>query len=303
MPFQEVVLTVSQKDAETVAALCTMAVPYGFYEEDYSDLKTQAVEIAHIDLIDEQLLQKDRSIVRFHLYFDEDKPISECLLYLSEQMRQNGISYETEENQVDDIDWNEYWKSFFHTVPIGKRLVIVPKWEKYDGDRKVLKIDPGAAFGTGTHATTSLCLSLLEEYVTDSCRVLDIGCGSGILAIAGVLLGAKSALGVDIDETSVRVAGENAAMNAVSDSCCFVCGDLTEKVDGEYDIICANLVADVILRLLTDVRRYMKKGCVLLLSGILDIREKEVVEAVQRAGLRLLRNEKQENWVALAVTN
>ena len=158
------------------------------------------------------------------------------------------------------------------------------------------------AFGTGTHETTRLCMQLLENYITSETRMLDVGCGSGILAITALLLGAKSAVGVDIDELAVKVAQENAERNRVSDKLDLICGDLTEKVEGKYDVICANIVADVIIRMSHDICSFMKSGSILLCSGIIEPREPEVMNAMSECGLKHVTTLRERGWVAAAFT-
>jgi len=184
---------------------------------------------------------------------------------------------------------------------IGKKMIVCPSWEEYDakpGEVKMV-LDPGMAFGTGTHETTRLCLELLEGAVSPSTRVLDIGTGSGILSVGAVLFGAPCAFGVDIDPVAVRTAKENAEINRVSDRTEFVCGDLTEKAHGTYEIVTANIVADVIIRLLGTVRGFMAPGGVLITSGIIDTRADEVADACRNAGFRLLKRLEKGGWVAL----
>ena len=152
---------------------------------------------------------------------------------------------EMELKNLNEEDWSNAWKKYYHPVKVGKHLVVCPSWEEYDRqlDDIVLTLNPGMAFGTGTHDTTRLCMELLEEYLTKDDCVLDVGCGSGILAITAALLGAKEIKGCDIDEVAVKVAGENADLNGVGDRIAFHRGDLTSQVEGSFQVICANIVA------------------------------------------------------------
>ncbi len=304
MNWTEITVRVPLSFSEEAAAIANMTVPYGIYIEDYSDLEEQAEEIAHIDLIDEDLIAKDREHAVIHLYISECDNAAEALAFLTERLTAAGIPYETGSVGVNDADWSENWKKYFHAMEIGRRLAVVPSWEPYENkeNRLLLHIDPGAAFGTGTHATTSLCLAFLDEAILPGNEVLDIGCGSGILAIASVLLGAKQALGVDIDAQSVKTAKENAAINHLSGKTDFIVGDLAEKVTGKYDVICANIVADVVIKLLATVKRYMKDGGILLVSGIIDSRENDVLAAADRYGFTVAETRKKENWCALKLT-
>ena len=181
---------------------------------------------------------------------------------------------------------------------------MVPSWEKYQNtaDRTVLQIDPGAAFGTGTHATTSLCLGLLDRAASSGKKVLDIGCGSGILAIAGVLLGADCDVGVDIDAQSVKTARENAEINAVTDKTEFLVGDLAEKVSGRYEIVCANIVADIIMRLFDNVADFMTDDGILIVTGIIDLRADEVKRSATEHGFTIAEELVRDNWCAFVLT-
>ncbi|MBE6728802.1 MAG: 50S ribosomal protein L11 methyltransferase [Ruminococcaceae bacterium] len=303
MDWLEITVKVPTNRCETAAAIANMTVPYGIYIEDYSDLESQAIEIAHIDLIDEQLIAKDRNVALIHIYANKDEDFTGHLEYLKECLTAEKINFEVSFNTVADIDWNEYWKKFFHTKEIGQRLAVVPAWEEYDNldNRSIIKINPGAAFGTGTHATTSLCLELLEKYIKREDKILDIGCGSGILAIAGALLSEAEAVGADIDEASVKVARENAVMNKADALTQFIHGDLAEKVNGKFNIVCANIVADVIIRLLENVADYMQDGAVLIASGIIDTRAAEVKKAFDDFGFYIIEEITRDNWYAFAI--
>ncbi len=303
MNWTEITIKVPQKDTDLAAAIANMTVPYGIYIEDYSDLEEKAEEIAHINLIDEDLLKKDRDISIIHIYISECDNALEAVEFLKERFTAENITFEVGSIGVDDTDWNENWKKYFHTSEIGEKLVIVPSWETYDNKngRTVLNIDPGAAFGTGTHATTSLCLSLLENYIKEDTKMLDIGTGSGILSIASVLLGAKSAIGVDIDAQSVKTAKENAEINKMADKCEFIVGDLADKISGKYNIICANIVADVIIKLFQNVEQFLEENGVFIISGIIDIRKDDVLAAAKEKNFMILEEKYKDNWCAFVL--
>lgn len=300
MNWTEIKIKVSNKDTELAAAIANMTVPYGIYIEDYSDLEEKAEEIAHINLIDEELLAKDREISIIHIYISECDNALEAVEFLKERFRAENISFEVDSIGVDDTDWNENWKKYFHTTEIGEKLAIVPSWEKYENKngRTVLSIDPGAAFGTGTHATTSLCLSLLEKYIKADTEMLDIGTGSGILSIAAVLLGAPKAIGVDIDAQSVKTAKENAEINKIASKCEFIVGDLADKITGKYKVICANIVADVIIKLFDEVENFLQDGGVFITSGIIDIRKEDVLKKANEMGFAVVEECYKDNWCA-----
>ena len=302
MEYTEVKIYIKTEDTERASDIAVMAVPYGIYIEDYSDLEEAAWEIAHIDLIDEDLLQKDRAESIVHIYIEEGNNPAEAVSFISDRLTAEKIDFRIETDGCSEEDWADKWKAFFKPTPIGDRLFVRPIWiDDYDaGDRVVLNIEPGAAFGTGTHDTTRLCLETLDKIIKDGDTVLDIGCGSGILAISSMLLGAKEGFGVDIDELAVKTAKENGKMNGFDEpELKFVCGDLADKVTKQYDVVVANIVADIIILFSTQVRAFMKQGAKFIASGIIDTRADEVVSALQSAGLKLIERIEQGGWVCL----
>lgn len=299
MDFNEITLKIKTEDLETASAIANMTVPYGIYIEDYSDLETEAVAIAHIDLIDEELKQRDKAHALIHIYLPLEESPLEALSFLKERLKAQNIGYEITTGEVFSKDYLNNWKKYFKKKEIGERLLILPSWEKADDtSRKILKIDPGAAFGTGTHATTSMCLELLDKYVTPDMEVLDIGCGSGILSVASALLGAKNALGVDIDETAVKVSKETAALNGVTDNTDFFVGDAIKEVKGQFDIIVANIVADVIIYLSDKIKPLLKENGMFICSGIISGREEEVKDALIKSGFKIEEFCNIDNWYA-----
>lgn len=300
MNWTEICIKVKNEYKEQAEAIANMAVPYGIYVEDYSDLIEQSWEIAHVDLIEQELLDRDRSCVIIHLYISEEDNSTETAEYIKELLTASQVPFEMISDTVNDSTWADGWKKFFKCTEIGEKLVIRPSWEEYDNveNRKVLSIDPGAAFGTGTHATTSLCLQILEKHIKEDSTVLDIGCGSGILAIAGVLLGAQSAVGVDIDAQSVRVARDNAEINNVTKKIDFLVGNLADKISDKYTVVCANIVADVILKLLENVEDYMTEDGILITSGIINIRKDDILSGFKQFGFEVLEEHNKDNWYA-----
>lgn len=299
MQWTDIKITVPKAQAEDAEAIATGVSGGGIYIEDYSDLEEQVERIAHVDLIEQDLLDKDRTHVTVHLYLSPDENPAEVLDLLRGRLEGAELDYSLAADGVEQQDWETAWKAYYHALPIGKRLAIVPSWEEYPTDRIVIRLDPGMAFGTGTHATTRLCMELLEQSITPGCTVLDVGCGSGILAVCSVLLGASHADGVDIDELAVKIAGENAALNQAADRTHFVQGDLTDKISGQYDVICANIVADVIIRLCPSLRRFLQPGGYFLASGIIDERSVEVEKAIRDCGMYIIDRREEDGWVAL----
>ena len=302
MEYTEVKIFVKTEDTERASSIAIMTVPYGIYIEDYSDLEEGAWEIAHIDLIDEDLLNKNREESIIHVFIEEGNNPAEAVSFISERLNSEKIAHRIETDGVNSDDWQDKWKAFFKPQAIGERLFVRPVWiDDYDsGNRAVLNIEPGAAFGTGTHETTRLCLETLDKIIKDGDTVLDIGCGSGILAIASMLLGAKEGFGVDIDSLAVKTAKENGLMNNLKEpELTFVCGDLADKVTKKYDVVVANIVADIIILFSTQVRAFMKQGAKFIASGIIDTRADEVRLALQSAGLVVKERIEENGWVCL----
>jgi len=215
-------------------------------------------------------------------------------------------------SSLENEDWEKSWRESYKAFSVGENLVIAPPWDTGDfGEKAVIRIEPGGAFGTGADETTRLSLELLERALTyrnsgkpkenGEIKVLDIGSGSGILAIGAVLLGAKSALGIDIDPTAVKTAKENAEINDVGMHITFICGNLTDYVSETYDIVCANIIADVIITLLPDVPRILRPGGIIILSGILLDREYEVLKRAAELGFSTWERKEEKGWVCLAM--
>lgn len=300
----EICFSVNVKDVDIAGAIVNMVVPYGIYIEDYSELEQETMEIAHIDLIEESLLQKDRSKAIIHVYISEDENPLESVAFVKERLNSEGISHEVTISDCKIEDWQNNWKKSYHAVPIGNKLFIRPLWEDdFDaGDRKVINIEPGLAFGSGSHPTTKVCLETLEDYITDSDTVLDIGCGSGILSIATLLLGAKSAFGVDIDEIAVDTALANAKENGFEPPRFnAVVGDLSDKASGKYSVIVANIVADAIMQLNTQVGQFLDDDGVYITGGIIDSREDEVLASFYSNGFEVIDRKENKGWLVFVL--
>lgn len=284
----------------------------GFMIEDAQDFDEFLHDTTpHWDYVDQAVMEKMKDCETCVTIYVADNPqgmeelmqVRQILACLKAQDPDGKYGrLELEMKDVDEEDWSNAWKKYYHPVQVGEHLVVCPSWEAYDRqpDDVVLTLNPGMAFGTGTHDTTRLCMELLEKYITPQDTVLDVGCGSGILAITAALLGANKIIGCDIDEVAVKVAGENAALNGVQDRIAFHQGDLTSQVEGSFQIICANIVADVIIRLSEDVGRYLAKDGIFITSGIIDTREQDVLNALEQNGFQVIERRTSGGWVALA---
>ncbi len=269
--------------------------------EDYSDVDLAGV---YGDLIDESILNADKGIASVSVFLPaEDKErVRGTLAFLRERLSLEAIEADVTEQNLNEADWVNNWKRYYKPLRAGKRVVIVPKWEKHspaDGEI-IVTMDPGMAFGTGSHETTSLVIGMLEERVRKGCSVLDVGCGSGILAICAKKLGAGQCYAYDIDPIAVEVAAENAKFNGCDVTC--ERSDLLRDVrHGKYDVICANIVADIIIRMSTDIVDFMHDDTTLLASGIISERADEVKEALMKAGLVVDEVREKNGWCAMAV--
>jgi len=301
MDWTDLTVTVPTENIDEAAAIAQMVAGGGIYIEDYSDLEEKTLEIAHIDLIDEELIQKDRNHAVIHIYLPPDYSPAEPISFIGQRLESCGIKFEIATSGVKEENWSTAWKNYYHPIELSSKLAICPSWEEFDAKpgQKVICLDPGMAFGTGTHETTRLCLGLLEEHLTSGMSMLDVGCGSGILAICAKLLGSGRTVGVDIDPVAVRTARENAELNGCGDIE-LLCGDLATDIEGKFDVICANIVADAILRLAKDLPALMHDNSICAVSGIIDTRREEVEEGLKEAGLIPVKVELQNGWAAIA---
>ncbi len=204
---------------------------------------------------------------------------------------------------VDESEWKNQWKKYFHTTHIGKNLVIKPSWEDYvvAPEEIVLELDPGCAFGTGTHATTSMCLTFLEKYLQSGMRVFDVGTGSGILAIAAAKLGAKEVLAADYDANVLPIIRDNVVNNMVEEQIKIFQSDILKSFCGKADFIVANIVADIIMRLLPEAKKHLHKQGMLLVSGIIGERLSEVETGIHEQGFYIYDFQRQDGWVAMVL--
>ena len=251
------------------------------------------------DYVDDSLRERfsGRSVVKFYLSDDEDGRAA------LEKIRA-ALDRELATQYMEDQDWENSWKQYYEPIPVGERLLIVPEWMDAEPEgRTVLRLDPGIAFGTGSHATTRMCLDALENVAGPGKRVLDLGCGSGILGIAALLLGCERVQGCDVDPKSPEAAVRNAALNDIGeDRYAAITGDvladegMRRRLGTGYEIVLANIVADVIVSLSAFVRRFMAENGVFICSGIIDDRRAEVEGALRRSGFEVLRRYHEDEW-------
>ncbi|MBQ8396805.1 MAG: 50S ribosomal protein L11 methyltransferase [Clostridia bacterium] len=270
--------------------------------EDYSDFSLNGM---YGELVDETILEADREHAAVSVYIPSDGGVADAVAFLRERFAGEGIDARLEIVGLREEDWAENWKQYYKPIKIGQRLVIVPQWEKYDAapDEVIVRMDPGMAFGTGTHETTRLVLGLLERYTTPGVKMLDVGCGTAILAICAAKLGAAPCAAYDIDPVAVKVARENVKDNACEDTVSVGQSDLLRQVPkGEkYGLVAANIVADIILRMAPDIGAYMEKGGILLASGIIEPRAAEVEIELCARGFTVVERAAENDWCALAL--
>ena len=270
--------------------------------EDYSDID---LKTCYGDLIDESILNADKTIASVSVYVPSDVGVADNLAFLHERLATNKIDGKIDISGVNEDDWANSWRAYYKPIKIGEKIVIVPAWEKYDAKEGeiIVKMDPGMAFGTGSHETTRLVIGLLEKYTKGGERVLDVGCGSGILAICARKLGAGICRAYDIDPVAVKVARENIKDSGETNITCDQ-SDLLRQVDisdGGYDIICANIVADIIIRMTPDVEKYLNDDGIILASGIILERSCDVITCFEENGFEIADKAIDNGWCALVV--
>jgi len=242
-------------------------------------------------------------------YIPENKQSPKNLKIIKEKLigleKECGIFSKSICRTIDEQDWSESWKAFFHPLKITKRIVIKPSWQDYDAnfDDIVIEIDPGMAFGTGTHPTTALCISMIEKYMKKGDKFLDIGTGSGILMIAAAKLGAQKVCGIDNDEVATDIAEKNLLLNGIENKNFKVMtGNLTDKVDEKFDFVAANILTETIMVLLDTVKSVLKNKSVFICSGIIEKNKDQVVEKMVASGFEVIEIREKEEWVSLAGT-
>ena len=285
-------------DTETLCAVMSM-IDTGIMIEDYSDISVDGMYGA---LIDDAILNADKTRAAVSVFLPEDTNLLEIRAYLTERIESLGLEAVLDAEGLREEDWAEAWKKYYHPIPLGK-VTVVPAWEEYtpkDGEA-VIRMDPGMAFGTGTHETTRLVMEMMQEEDLEDKLVLDVGTGSGILALCASKLGARAAYAYDIDPVAVRVARENIEKDGAKNVFCDV-SDLLKSVDlsaGRFDFVLANIVSDIILLLLPDLGAYMADGGRVILSGIIGDRVEDIRQATAKYGFTIVREACERDWYAL----
>ena len=296
----QIKVTVKLEALDDTVAVMNMVSNY-LQIEDYSDID---LKTCYGDLIDESILNADKTVASVLVYLSADGGVTDTLAFLKGRFAELSIDASITVSGVNEEDWANSWKDYYKPIKIGEKIVIVPAWEKYTQQEGeiIVRMDPGMAFGTGTHETTRLVIKLLEKYIKSGMRVADVGCGSGILAICASKLGANECKAYDIDPVAVKVANENIKDSGLTNVSCEV-SDLLRQVDKSrpYDVICANIVADIIIRMMPDVGALMNESSVILASGIIVERSEDVISAFDEHGFRVVERIDENGWCALAV--
>ena len=309
MDWIEVIIHTTTAGADAVSEQLMAEGATGTMVEDRADVPDPSKPNGYWELIDQKLIDDMPEDVLVHAWYEPDERFSDRLPALRNRMATlktmdlgfdpGSLTLETKD--VKDEDWSEVWKRFYKPFRAGKQLVVKPTWESYEaqeGDR-VIEIDPGMAFGSGTHETTSMCLELLEDVIHGGERVIDVGTGSGILAIGAAMLGAGDTIAIDIDPVAVRVARENIAHNGLQDRITALEGNLLDKVDAECEVCVANIIADVIIMFAEPLKAHIVPGGDFICSGIIRERDQDVLDALNAAGYEILTVRRKGEWVAI----
>lgn len=308
MQWIEVNVQVTHEAVEATADILTSAGAAGVAIEDpqlINDLRNSGSwELCDIPE------QENTEIVTVSAYYADDEKLNGRLAVIEEELvaveeRIGKFRFgNTRFRKISETDWVNEWKQYFHVTHVGESLVIKPSWEEYtpkEGEH-VIKIDPGMAFGTGTHHTTNMCMARLEKVLPKDASVFDVGTGSGILAIAAALLGAKDVKAVDIDAVAVRVAKENIADNGLEDKIEVKEGDLLHGTEGKADVIIANIIADIIIMLLKDISVKLNDNGIFLASGIIKDRQADVEAAAAAVGMQVDHVDEKGGWVVMQMS-
>lgn len=307
MKWTEVTIKTTTEAVEAVTNILYELNVGGVSIEDPKDFKFQKKNEYDWDFVEEEIFNSGYDGVIIKTYITEEKDVTKDIEIIKERiqkLKDFGIDIGeaiVEVSEVDEEDWANEWKNYYKPTKIGEKIVIKPTWEEYEKkeDNIIVELDPGMAFGTGTHETTYMCIEQLEKYVKNDSKVFDIGCGSGILAIVSAKLGAKEVLAVDLDEVAVKVSNENIKLNNVSKNVKAICGNLMDVVSDKADIVVANIIADIIILLSKDIKNFMKEDSIFISSGIIHKKVDEVVKSLEENGLEIVEIQTLGEWNAI----
>lgn len=307
MKWIEVQIKTTTELEEIVCSIMYDLGVSGLAIEDPNDILAFQQSEENWDFIDPELINQDYEGVIIKAYFPESDDITDKIELVRESIERNPLNEtgkslgQVTVSEVNDADWAENWKRYYKPVRIGDKIVIKPSWEAFEpkeGDI-VVELDPGMAFGTGTHETTILCIEALEKYVKKDAVVYDVGCGSGILSIVAAKLGAKKVIGIDIDDLSVKTSKENVKINGVEEIVEIVKGNLLDNVSGKADIIVSNIIAEIIVNMIPDLKEYLINNGIFIASGIITEKLQLVKEALIDNGFNIVEEKVMNDWAVI----
>ena len=307
MKWTEVQVSTSSENEDIVSDILYDTGAMGLLIEDPRDIIELSKRVDDWDFIDASLLDMDSEAVIIKAYFPETQDVAEIITIIKRKVETGPVLLgdsplgQVIVSQVDEKDWAESWKKYYKPKRIGKNIVIKPSWEDFHSlpNDLVIELDPGMAFGTGTHETTIMCVEALESYVRTDSTVFDIGCGSGVLGIVAAKLGAKKVIGVDLDEVSVRVSNENIKINNVEHIMEIRKGNLLEVINSKANIIVSNIIAEIIAKMTQDISGFLEDGGIFITSGIIIEKIYMVEEALIENGFKILEVKKMNSWACI----
>ena len=310
MDWMEITVLTSTAGADMVSQILMDAGSSGTMIEDRNDVALNQRPEGQWDIIDEEIARRIGDDVKVTGYYEVDAGLNDRVRFVEGEIRRvKGMDLGFDAGKLEILqqtfaeeDWAENWKKAFKPLRLGRHMLVKPGWadcEVLPGDR-VIEIDPGMAFGTGTHETTGMCVELVEKYVSPGVNAIDVGTGTGILAIAAAHMGARDVLAIDIDRVAVRVAKENVRINGFENTIRCQAGDLLENVDEVADVVIANIIADVIIMIAAPVKAHIREGGVFICSGISAERRQDVLDALKAAGYEVLDVCDRGGWCAMA---
>lgn len=306
MKWTEVSLKTTEEAYDAICNMLNDIGAGGVAIEDPNDIRRELEKPNTLDYADDKFMESLGEEVIIKAYFNESRSQTELKELITEKLNFIGQFLDIGEgfvgfSDVDDEDWSTAWKKYYKPIQIAENIIIKPSWEEYCHTDKeiVIELDPGMAFGTGTHETTKMCAEFLQKYMEEDFKVLDLGCGSGILSIIAAKLLAKNVYAIDIDEVAVRVSNENSILNKTEDIVKTDVGIIDNVPVEKYDIVVANIIASVIVDISSQVPQYLDKGGLFVTSGIIKERKEEVIEAYTNNGFELIDENELGEWVAM----
>ncbi|ABN52552.1 MAG TPA: 50S ribosomal protein L11 methyltransferase [Hungateiclostridium thermocellum] len=307
MKWIEIKIKTTEEACDAISYMLTSIGAGGVAIEDPNEIRRETQKSNSIDYVDDEFLNSLGEDVVVKAYFPGETNVPELVSLIKEKLAFIGTFLNVGEGycgyaEMDEEDWSNSWKKYYKPLHLTDRLIVKPSWENYDNKdgEIIIEMNPGMAFGTGTHETTKMCAVLLDKYVKDGCRVIDVGCGTGILSIIASKLGAAEVTAVDIDEVAVKVAKENLELNKVDNVRVFK-GVLDDIEKEKRDIVVANIIANVIMDISSRVPYYLKKDGLFIASGIIKERKQEVLDECLRKGFECVEIIEMGEWVAIVL--